>query len=503
MRAELADGRILEFPDGTDPSVIQATVKRLVAGANSSHPAQQPAVERAYNPTQDMSGMERFTAGAGKAVADMGRGIRQALAEDHRLAWMLDKVGIDREIADARERDAALMETGAGMAGNIAGNVAAMAPAAFVPGANTMAGAATIGALSGTLIPTVGDDSRVGNAAFGAGTSMLGQYAGKKGAEYLGKKIAAADKAPPLLSTDDLKSAAQQQYAVARNAGVVVTPNSYERAVKGIASDLRSAGYHPKLHPRVSAALEELQANVGTPKSLDDLDLIRRVANNAAASIQPDERRIARAVIEKLDDYVDGLQPTDLVTGDSKQAVTALQSARGLWQKVKKAELLDSIFEKAKNSSPQYSQSGMENALRVKFRAVADNPKLMRQFSPAERKAIQGIVRGGGIQNALRLLGKLAPSGVVSGGIGATAGYAVGGPVGAIALPAAGWAGKTGAAAMGLGKYKALNEGVRRGVMNAPTAGLMSRLGFGALDNAQAQTLLGLMGPALIGASQQ
>lgn len=31
IEAQLADGRILEFPDGTDPSVIQATVKRIVA----------------------------------------------------------------------------------------------------------------------------------------------------------------------------------------------------------------------------------------------------------------------------------------------------------------------------------------------------------------------------------------------------------------------------------------------------------------------------------------
>ena len=31
IEAQLADGRILEFPDGTDPSIIQATVKRIVA----------------------------------------------------------------------------------------------------------------------------------------------------------------------------------------------------------------------------------------------------------------------------------------------------------------------------------------------------------------------------------------------------------------------------------------------------------------------------------------
>jgi hypothetical protein len=33
IEAELHDGRILEFPDGTDPAVIQATVKRVLAGA--------------------------------------------------------------------------------------------------------------------------------------------------------------------------------------------------------------------------------------------------------------------------------------------------------------------------------------------------------------------------------------------------------------------------------------------------------------------------------------
>ena len=30
IEAELADGRILEFPDGTDPKVIQDAVKRLI-----------------------------------------------------------------------------------------------------------------------------------------------------------------------------------------------------------------------------------------------------------------------------------------------------------------------------------------------------------------------------------------------------------------------------------------------------------------------------------------
>ena len=30
IEAELADGRVLEFPDGTSPAVVQATVKRML-----------------------------------------------------------------------------------------------------------------------------------------------------------------------------------------------------------------------------------------------------------------------------------------------------------------------------------------------------------------------------------------------------------------------------------------------------------------------------------------
>ncbi len=54
IEAELADGRILEFPDGTDPSVIQATVKRLMGA-----PPVAPPTERTY----------------GEAAKDIGAGL--------------------------------------------------------------------------------------------------------------------------------------------------------------------------------------------------------------------------------------------------------------------------------------------------------------------------------------------------------------------------------------------------------------------------------------------
>lgn len=69
------------------------------------------------------------------------------------------------------------------------------------------------------------------------------------------------------------------------------------------------------------------------------------------------------------------------------------------------------------------------------------NKKRLRGFTKEEQAAIKKVAMGGKVDNAMRQLGKLAPTGVISGAISGSAGYAVGGPVGAVALPAAGaWA---------------------------------------------------------------
>ncbi len=81
------------------------------------------------------------------------------------MLLVLGMLGMDNQqaIDESRKRDEALMDTGAGIAGNIAGNVASLAPAALIPGAGTLAGGAAIGALSGSLTPTSGDESRLGS----------------------------------------------------------------------------------------------------------------------------------------------------------------------------------------------------------------------------------------------------------------------------------------------------------------------------------------------------
>jgi hypothetical protein len=132
------------------------------------------------DPTADMSGFDKFAAGAGKAVSDMGLGIRQITGN-----------ASQQEVDDRRALDTPLMDTGAGMAGNIGGQVAmAVLPGLGAAGAGkaigmpalqaagkfalaspaTLGGAVTqggMGALQSGLQPVATGESRLQNAAIG------------------------------------------------------------------------------------------------------------------------------------------------------------------------------------------------------------------------------------------------------------------------------------------------------------------------------------------------
>ncbi len=137
-------------------------------------------VAEKYNPTKDMGAGEKFLAGTGKAFADIGRGVGQFIPTRRNGEWS-SLVTAD-DVRESRKNDAALMNTGWGKAGNITGNVAALVPSAFLPGAATVPGAALIGATTGFLSPAESLEERAKNTGmgggFGAGGVVLGRTLG-------------------------------------------------------------------------------------------------------------------------------------------------------------------------------------------------------------------------------------------------------------------------------------------------------------------------------------
>lgn len=126
------------------------------------------------DPTEGMSGTDKFLSGAGKAFVDLKRGAAQLLAK----TGLGDDQEIQSDIDESKKLDAPLMKTGAGVAGNVVGNIAALAPTSFIPGANTLVGASLIGGLTGAMQPVATGESRTANTVGGTVLGLGGQLVG-------------------------------------------------------------------------------------------------------------------------------------------------------------------------------------------------------------------------------------------------------------------------------------------------------------------------------------
>jgi hypothetical protein len=154
------------------------------------------------------SDAENFWAGAGKAVVDIGRGAKQLIDVPAKWLeskfpglseWSQSKVGMpsaaksaaatDADVTESRARDAPLMDTKAGMGGNVTGNIlTTMVPLGVLaktgtPGAaalfnpTTYKAAAVSGALQGAVQPVAEGESRLANTGAGAVAGVAGNAA--------------------------------------------------------------------------------------------------------------------------------------------------------------------------------------------------------------------------------------------------------------------------------------------------------------------------------------
>lgn len=350
------------------------------------------------------------------------------------------------------------------------------AKALGVPMTPLRRGIASGAEIAGASIPMMTNPTA---AMYGAASGVLGGAGEMIGGET-GKTIGAfapmlmafrgRGAAPKAPSAEALKDQAQQAYRSAEQAGVVISETSVADVVTKMARDAVKEGMHPKLHPRAAAALEAVGAEMNMPLTLERAEVLRRVLKSAASTADQSERRLVMRMVDKFDDFVGNLKPTDVIAGDAPAATAALSNARNLWSRARKSEFIEDLMERAKTRASQFSGSGYENALRTEFRNVAMNPKKLRVFSPDEQAAIKQVAKGGPLENMLRMVGKFAPTGVVSSALSGGAGFAVGGPAGAVALPAIGFAARRGATSMTERNAKMAAELMRSGKKLSPAS---------------------------------
>ena len=273
-----------------------------------------------------------------------------------------------------------------------------------------------------------------------AAAIATGVATGRPAAGKTTKMLAKANDA----ATRKLSQQASRAYQAADQSGVKASQQSFGKFADDLATKMTDEGLDTVLEPRSSRALERVLDAKGGEPTIKQLDVLRRVMRRAAQSPDKSERNMARQMIDEMDDYIFNLKPADVVSGsgDVAAATNALKQARNAYMRSSKATEVDDLIKAARDRSSQFSGSGMENALRTEFRKLATNERRMRLFSADEQKAIRKVANGGPIENAMRWLGKFAPTNVVNMAGGGFVGSTIGGPVGAVGLPAAGFVGR-------------------------------------------------------------
>ena len=259
----------LTSPDGVEFDVEApdtASEQEVMAYAQANWKPKAAPKPDEYTPTGSF--LENAAAGAGKAVVDTGRGLKQIYAgvadfvaprqrttED--LITGRDpsrSAEIQEEIDEAKKYDKALMETGGGITGNVAGHVAtvaipggalgklsaapkiaAMGRALVTP--QSYAAAAAAGGAMGFVQPVATGESRTANTGMGALAGLGGQYLGNKIGDALTRAKQGATNAAAQNAVRD------QTAAAARDAGYVIPPTQtnptiVNRALEGVSGKI-------------------------------------------------------------------------------------------------------------------------------------------------------------------------------------------------------------------------------------------------------------------------
>lgn len=316
------------------------------------------------------------------------------------------------------------------------------------------------------------------------GSPILGMLAGGATGAAGGVRPKKTEVIP---TAEQLKAQATVAYDKANKAGVVISPKSLQETLPNFTAAVKEAGFDPDLHPQVGVVLNRLAEEGNAPKTLKEMDTLRRIVRAPTKAYDnPDQQRVAYKLLEEYDNYIANLSEKDLAVPKksvdlgkygvievedamspkvaSKEAVNSLKEARSLYSKSIKSDVIGDLIERAEiTAGANYTQSGLENALRQELKSLAKNPKRLAGFNATEQEAIKAAAKGGNLQNFMRYVGKLAPTSVISGGGAVGLGYLAGGATGAAALPVIGGAARYGATRMGMENMKNIQDLVALG----------------------------------------
>lgn len=328
-------------------------------------------------------------------------------------------------------------------------------------------------------------------------------------------------------TAEELKSAGSAGYTAARKSGLEIAPNVAVDTATQIINDLTNRGMGADVAPTAHSLLNNWAAppsaaadassgvlrRVVTPS---DLQALRQNLSNISSQNATDQKA-GRAAVGAIDSILENLRPGDVLAGLSTpeslaQLADTARTARQNYAAAMRSNEITGDLSRANvgmldrtEAQAQGSYSGLnfDNILRQKIRDFLKDPDRVAGYSDAELQAFRDALKGGFAQNTLRQIGNRLGTGAVNSalsGVGATAGYAYGGPIGAAvgaAVPIT----------LGTGAKALANNLAERGILGIDEmvrqrspmyAGMLAQQLYNRPDIGRDQALLKLLLPGLL-----
>lgn len=320
------------------------------------------------SPTDGMSGVDKFRAGLGRSIMETGRGLRQAvpaavmgigsaIAGDPASRALLAKrtegfrASEQARVDSNRQLDAPLMDTGAGMAGNVVGTIGqivgpgvalkgTVAGAALLP--RTVAGNALQGGAIGAAQPTATGDSRLANIALGTGLGAVGGAL-----PIVGSRLAALARGTPYTASGASRRAGEILRQEATDPAALLRPQpsavpgvnrtlgeeSLDPGVMALENTLRAGQrgiFDPLDTANNAARVQGLQRIAGTEGDMAAAEAARGTTARAARQEAMQAGPVALGnTMETVESAIQGQQGRPAVQGALRQVQTLLQNADG------------------------------------------------------------------------------------------------------------------------------------------------------------------------------
>lgn len=283
-------------------------------------------------------------------------------------------------------------------AGQFAGTVGE-----FIPGTVALGGGGAANLIKNAVIPGLASEA-AGRAFEGTGLEgaarLIGGVGGSVAANIGTKAFQNAFRmSAERPSLESLRTTKNVAYAAVDDAGEKFASTELKDMVANIRTALDDVNYLPEADVATTGLLQKLELVSARDVTLGQLDKMRQAAWT----------RYGTTKEPGLLDIIEGID--DLVASRSSTS-DLLDAARLANGRYKKAELLDLAFQKAADQTAATGSGGnILNKYRQAVTSIINNPKQAKWFTPDEIGVMREFVRGTPGQNAMRLIGKLSPSG--------------------------------------------------------------------------------------------